>query len=374
MKKGLVLSTGLALFSMFFGSGNLVFPITVGEASGGYAFLASLGILLTGVLVPFLGVVTIMLFKGDQKAVFERLGGPAVFWFPLFALSLMGPFGVMARCITVAYASFKPLAPSLSLPLFSLLFCVTIFLFSLNKTRLISRLGNILTPVLLVALAAIGYFGLKDAHFPQATGSALKALKEGIFQGYQTMDLLAAFFFSTFVIRMLQSQTNEKNAIKTFLFSSFFAAGLLSIIYIGLVYLGNAYAPLLQSLPQEERLMAIAHQTLGPMAAPVVSIAVALACLTTAIVLASLFSDFFQKQVAKERINEKLSLALTLTIGFLISTLQFSGIAAFLGPILEAVYPALIVFTVLNISYKLWGLKMIRMPVTASLILKLLWI
>src|SRR5262245_8338583 len=105
--KLLIISTGFALFSMFFGSGNLVFPLVVGKESGGHYLLATLGIFLTGVVVPFLGVIAMMLYKGDNQKFFGSMGKPATFWFPLIALSLMGPFGVLARCITVAHGSFR---------------------------------------------------------------------------------------------------------------------------------------------------------------------------------------------------------------------------------------------------------------------------
>jgi LIVCS family branched-chain amino acid:cation transporter len=66
VKKNIILSTGLAMFSMFFGSGNLVFPLLVGQMSSGHYLSATLGILLTGVLVPFLGILAMILFNGDS--------------------------------------------------------------------------------------------------------------------------------------------------------------------------------------------------------------------------------------------------------------------------------------------------------------------
>ena len=89
----LVISTGFALFSMFFGSGNLVFPIAVGTECGGHCILAALGILLTGVVVPFLGVFGMLLYKGDLNSFFSYLGKPGIFLFSLLALSITGPFG-----------------------------------------------------------------------------------------------------------------------------------------------------------------------------------------------------------------------------------------------------------------------------------------
>src|SRR5690606_15625405 len=99
----------------------------------------------------------------------------------------------------------------------------------------------------------------------------------------------------------------------------------------------------------------IAEKILGPFAAPVIATAVMLACLTTAVVLTSLFADFLKKQVAKERIGHPLSLLATLGIAFSVSILGFAKIASYLSVILSAIYPALILFTVLAIFHKLWG-------------------
>lgn len=87
--KLLVVSTGFALFSMFFGSGNLVFPITVGLESEGHYLLAALGILFTGVVVPFLGVLGMMLYKGDIYSFFNCFGRKGTFIFSFLALALM---------------------------------------------------------------------------------------------------------------------------------------------------------------------------------------------------------------------------------------------------------------------------------------------
>ncbi len=373
--KFLILSTGLAMFSMFFGSGNLVFPLLVGQMSEGHYLLAFLGILLTGVLVPILGILVMLLFNGDQKSFFSRLGKPATFWFPLIALSLMGPFGVLARCITVAHGAFRLLIPDTTLWVFSLISCALIFLLTLRKNRIISLLGLILTPLLLVSLAAIAIFGLCKVDLPvsQLHGS-WESFKNGILQGYQTMDLLAAFFFSVFVIKHLKQKNTDASftSLPIFLKSSLVGAGLLSSVYFALVLLGSMYAPLLASIPPQEMLGFIAKQALGSFAAPVVCIAVILACLTTAIVLTSLFSDFLKHEISRNRLPTAVTLLTTLAIAFCISTLQFSGIMAFISPILEFIYPALIVMTVVSIFHKLWGFKSVRAPTAIAVLLKLL--
>ncbi len=359
---------------MFFGSGNLVFPLVVGQMSEGHFTLAALGILLTGVLVPFLGILVMLLFNGSSSDFFGRLGKPATFWFPLFALSLMGPFGVLARCITVAHGAFKLLTPSLSLWQFSLISCAVIFLLTIRKNRIVPLLGSVLTPVLLLSLAAIAFFGLKSADLPTTvTGSAWSSFKNGILQGYQTMDLLAAFFFSAFVIKHLKDrQTEETRSLSVFFKASLIGAGLLSLIYSVLVLLGAIYAPELAQVEPQEMLALVAEKAIGPLAAPIVCCAVVLACLTTAIVLASLFAEFLKKEVTKDRINLSTALITTLGIAFFTSILEFAGIARIIGPILEAIYPALIVLTVLGIFHKLWGWRSIRLPFALAFLAKLL--
>lgn len=378
-KNGLVVSTGFALFSMFFGSGNLVFPITVGQESGGNYLLAALGILLTGVAVPFLGVFGMMLYRGDIYSFFNSFGKRGVFIFSFLALALMGPFGVLARCLTVAHGALLLIFPNVSLPIASLIMCLVIYLFTLNKNKIVTLLGAILTPFLLIAIATIAFFGLKQSSLPPATDLiGWNAFKNGFFQGYQTMDLLAAFFFSQFIIKHLSSRFSanmeDPSALKVFCKASMVGAGILSSVYIALVLLGWIYSPLLFQKPPQEMLGLIAMESLGSMAAPCVCLAVIFACLTTAIVLASLFADFLRTEVAQEKIGNKMALFITLTIGFLVSTLEFSGIAQFLGPVLEIVYPALIALTLVNIACKFFSVKCSHWPFTITIVAKLCWI
>lgn len=359
-KKWLAATTGLALFSMFFGSGNLVFPITVGQESQGHYLMAAFGILLSGVLVPFLGVFGMLLHKGDIYSFFSPFGKKGTLLFAFLALALMGPFGVMARCLTVAHGALLLIFPDVSLPLASFLGCGIIYLLTANKNNIVSVLGNILTPFLLVAIALIAYFGLTGGSMPDVatTEGGAEAWKNGFFQGYQTMDLLAAFFFSQFIIRHLYSVSKEdfKNhsPLKVFIQSAVIGAAILAAIYVVLVVLGWVYAPLLVDVPPQKMLGVIAMASLGSIAAPCMAAAIVLACLTTAIVLTSLFADFLRIEVSNGRLGNKMSLLITLVIGFVVSTFDFAGIAKFIGPLLETIYPALIVLTLANIVHKLF--------------------
>jgi branched-chain amino acid:cation transporter, LIVCS family len=378
MKKyALILSTGFAMFSMFFGSGNLVFPLIVGQQSGGHYLISALGIFLTGVLVPFLGVLAMMLCKGSLSEFFRSIGRVGTFVFSLIALILMGPLGVLPRCILVAHGAFLQVFPSASLIWVSLSACVVIYFLTVNKNKIIPVLGSFLTPLLLVSILAIFILALVKGTLPTVTGSefAWNSFKVGFFQGYQTMDLLAAFFFSTFVIGHVQraspEDTSEKTYLKTFLKSAYVGGSILTIVYFFLVLLGSIYAPELKEIAPQEVFGFIALKTLGAYAAPCMCLAIVLACLTTAVVLASLFADFLHKELSQEKVGHRLSLGITLLIAFAMSTLKFSGIMNFLGPLISMIYPALIMLTLVNITHRIWGLKNSHWPTTLTLVAKI---
>jgi LIVCS family branched-chain amino acid:cation transporter len=364
--KWLVISTGFALFSMFFGSGNLVFPIAVGKESQGHFLYAAMGILLTGVFVPFLGVLGMMLYRGDISSFFRHFGKKGTFLFSFLALALMGPFGVLARCLTVAHGALLLILPNASLFYSSLCMCIVIYFMAINKNKIVSTLGTVLTPLLLLAIAVIAFFGLKGGSSLEiGTLESWEIFKNGFFQGYQTMDLLAAFFFSQFIIKHLQSKGSPQEGdpffLKHFYKSALIGGGILSMVYLLLVMLGWTYSSRLTDIPPQEMLGRIALQVLGPIAAPCVCLTILFACLTTAIVLASLFADFLKHQVSKDILGNKQSLILTLGIALGISTFDFAGIAKFLTPMLEAIYPGLIALTLLNIAAKFFRKKSVNL-------------
>ncbi len=377
-KKALILSTGFAMFSMFFGSGNLVFPLLVGQQSSGHYLLSSIGIFLTGVVIPFLGVLAMMLCKGNLQEFFRSIGKVGTFVFSLIVLMLIGPLGVIPRCLIVAHGALQQVLPSVSLVGASFFACIAVYFLTINRNKIIPVLGTILTPVLLIAIFAIAIVAVVREPLPVSSswdGASWSAFKYGFFQGYNTMDLLASCFFSTFVIEHLQNTKKgdvcEKTSLATFFRSALVGGGLLALVYFFLVVLGTIYAPQLASIQPQEIFGYVAFQTLGSLAAPCMCIAVVLACLTTAVVLAALFADFLRKDVLQNKIGNKVALFITMVIAFFMSTLKFSGIMMILGPVVEIVYPALIMLTIVNIIHKLWGLKNSHWPTTLTLAVKI---
>jgi LIVCS family branched-chain amino acid:cation transporter len=96
-----------------------------------------------------------------------------------------------------------------------------------------------------------------------------------------------------------------------------------------------------------------------------------MACLTTAIALAAVFSDFLHRVIFKNKVSYSTCLIITLVLNYFISILEFTGIMKFLAPILEVCYPSLILLSILNILYKLFGFKMVKTPTIAVFLISL---
>lgn len=367
----LTVTAGFAMFAMFFGSGNLVFPLAIGAETTSQSMPAIIGLALTGVCIPFLGLLSMILFKGDKQAAFSYIGKWPALLLTFAMLSLMGPFGVAARCIIVAYGGVSQLFPFMSLEVFGVVWAIISGLIILRQGGWINVIGRYLTPVLLLSLLVIIVAGLWYAPLTKESNlTGAEAFGVGLDQGYQTMDLLAAFFFSVTVVNYLNKALvgqNTTKILKMSLASSFVGAGLLTLIYIGFVMLGAAYSNELLPIAAEQRLTFIAQQTLGSTAMIIVATAVALACLTTFIVLIVLFAEFLTHEVSCKKIPYKWSVVITLGISYVISLLGFTALAAWIGQALQIAYPALIAFSLALILYRLTKINIIAVAFWGAL-------
>lgn len=374
LKSGTI-STGLAVFSMFFGAGNIVFPLAIGQYAQSNSPYAILGILITAVLVPFLGLTTMTLFRGNYMEFFGRMGKVPGFLMALFLLALIGPLGAMPRCVTLSYSTFLLLFPDLSLLPYSLVACLLVFLLAYSQQKLLDILGYILTPVLVGSLFFIIVKGLIGA--PVAIASVhdpMHVFFLGFLEGYKTMDLLGALFFSSVVLVCLEEELgvhdveNKRSMMRMTLKAGCIGTGLLALVYVGFSFLAAAYAPELTDTPKDFLLGQIALNVLGPYAGVIACTAVVLACLTTAIALAAVFSQFLHETIFNGKVHYHVCLAITMLITFLLSMLGFGGIDNLLGPLLAVIYPALIMLTAVNLAYKLWGFSWVKLPVYATLV------
>lgn len=357
------LVVGLAIFSMFFGAGNVIFPLAVGQFAGDKNFFSSMGLLLTATLVPILGVIAMVLCDGKYRLFFNRLGAIPGFCLALIIISLLGPLGSTPRCIALSYAAFSNSFLEISSASFSLIACGLIFLLTFRKKHLFTICGTILTPLLLIALALIVSIGFFTADsLPPSSLTSRGAFFYGMVEGYNTMDLLASFFFSSTILHLLKMRSEPSQGTRIALWASLIGGGLLGVVYLGFSYLAAFHGAHIAST-KDELLASIMMHIAGPYAGPLVCLTIGLACLTTAIALLLAFVDFMQKEVFKERVPDWVLLMGALIVTFFISTFELNGIGAFLSPILQICYPGLIVLTLLNLLHHFTGFKMVKIPV-----------
>jgi len=366
---------GLAIFSMFFGAGNLIFPLALGQFAGDKTLSAIAGLILTAVLMPIAGVIAMVLFEGNYSQFFGRLGKIPGLLLALTVISLLGPLGSTPRCIALSYATFHAISPGLSSLAFSALSCEIIFFCAVRKNRLLALLGWGLTPLLLGLLGIIIVMGLISAPAASTSASSHLALcLHGLREGYNTMDLLAAFFFSSVILNLLRSKLGEEELqngthLRTAYQASVIGALLLALVYVGFSYLAAFHGQDLATHSKESLLALLITKIAGPYAGIVVSITVGLACLTTAIALISAYADFMHREILKEKVSYELILAASLLVTMWVSTFEFGGIAAFLGPVLQICYPGLIALTMLNIAHRLHGFMPIKRMVLGTFLL-----
>lgn len=364
--------SGFAMFSMLFGAGNIVFSLAIGQYAQDQNLYAMLGLLITAVGVPFLGLIAMTLFDGDYKGFFERMGKVPGFLLVTFILGLIGPFGAIPRCVALSYSTTKMYLPTISLPVFSAIACFVIFLLTFRRTRILDVVGYILTPLKLGTLLLIILIGFIMAPVaPVAPHDQWALFIHGLKEGYQTMDLLGAFFFCSVILVCLKKDADPsdpqsgKRLIAQTLKASCIGAALLAFIYMGFSFVAAFHSDALVGSSPDELIAKVSMHVLGPYGALIVCLAVAFACLTTSIALSTVFAEFIHKDLAQGRIGYVPALIGTLIITYFVSTLNFTGIAKMLAPILQLCYPALIVLCVVNILYKLYAFKPVKIPVLA---------
>lgn len=348
---------GLALFSMFFGSGNLIFPLFLGQFAEDQWVFASLGFFTTAVLLPLSGVAAMVVYKGDYGTFFGCFGKKIGFLAILTLLTVWIPLGSGPRCAALAYASMLPYTDSpLPIWLFSIIYCSITLVVVYKKSRILDILGYFLTPLLLLCLAMIIIKGVNISDLiPSAVSlESLPRFFRGLSEGYNTMDLIASFFFSASIIEILRRQSDdEKLTLTTTLKASLVGAGLLAIVYVGLICLAVSHSGILNDVPKEQLLVYLAKNVLGSQLGVVASLAVFLACFTTSVALATVYAEFIAEKILGNKEKYHLGLIATQIVTFVMSITGLEGITAVTEPVLQIFYPMLMIMIAINL-YRKW--------------------
>ena len=145
--------TGMALFAMFFGAGNLIFPVMIGVDAGVSFTPAILGFLGTGVLLPVLGIVAAATSQEGVTGISSRIGKYPGLVFTIVIFLSTGMLYAIPRVGTVSYEmAAVPLigaerAGSGALMIYTAVFFTVTFFLALNPKGFLDRIGAWLTPL-----------------------------------------------------------------------------------------------------------------------------------------------------------------------------------------------------------------------------------
>ena len=240
---------GLALFAMFFGAGNLIFPPELGVKSGPLWFVGFLCFLIADAGLAVLGVIAMAKVDGDINNITGTMGKKAGVILNTVVILCIGPGVAIPRTATVSYGLgaapvFGLAADGLPLAIYSVVFFLIVLALTIKPSKVVDIVGKFLTPFLVIALLVLIVIGfVKPGSDIQAAiegFNAAETVKYGINQGYQTMDGMAALFFGIIIINAVRANghTEKSATTREVLKSSVIAGVLLFIVYGGLAYLG----------------------------------------------------------------------------------------------------------------------------------------
>lgn len=359
-----IVSVGFMLFALFFGAGNLIFPVMLGQMAGENVWAANAGFIVTGVGLPILGVLALGFSgKSDLQSLAGRVHPIYGILFTCALYLSIGPLFAIPRTATVSYEiGIKPFfgenAGFLPLLIFSLIFFSITLFFSLRSSKLVDVIGKVLTPLLLLSIGVlITFVFLKPIGEIQApTENYLNnAFFKGFQEGYLTMDALAAFVFGIIIINTIKNsgEVTKKEIMTSSLKVALIAGVLLATIYSSLAYMGATSVSELGTLDNGGAILAaVAAHYFGTFGNALLSVIVIAACLTTSIGLITSCAAYFSKLVPSLSYTRW---AVIFTIfSTIIANFGLSKLISISVPVLVALYPLAICILVLTFLHPLF--------------------
>ena len=349
-----VLLTGFALFAMLFGAGNLIFPPMLGYETNSSWIPTMLAFTITGVGFPFLGILSVSIVGNGIKDFANRVSPMFSTIFAIISILAIGPMLAIPRTGATAY-EITFLHNGMNNTIYKYIYLICYFgiviLFSLRASKVIERVGKILTPILLLLLFLIIAKGIFFSGLSIKPDIYPYAFKKGFLEGYQTMDTIASIAYAGIILKAIK---NGRNLTQKQEFSFLIKAGLVAILSLALIYGGFALVgakmhSVLVTNDKIELLVKTTSYLLGNYGNLVLAICVAGACLTTAIGLVATVGEFFSSITSFK--YEKIVI-FTVIISFLLSILGVESIIRISVPILVFIYPVMISLIILNLFGK----------------------
>lgn len=343
---------GFALFAMFFGAGNVVFPPYLGMHAGEqwangflFYFIADIGLALVAMFA--------ILHAGGADNITGRIGHAASNVLMCAVILCIGPMVAIPRtAATTLEMSVTPFFSGMSPVVFSIIFFAVILLLSIKQSAVIDIVGKILTPALLIGLLVLIVKGFVSpiGDIVDTGVSASEVTVNGIKSGYQTMDVLAAMAFGIIILSSADEKgyTDSKSAAKMIGIAAALSGVLLMIVYFGLTYLGATASTVFPTdISRANLVIGIVELLLGKAGLIIFAIVVALACITTAVALVSSSASFFAK-LADDKISYSVFVVVICVSSAIISNLGLDMIIAIATPVLDIVYPPMLVLILLS--------------------------
>ena len=354
------------LFGMFFGAGNLIFPIALGQHAGSNVWLAFAGLFITGVGMPLLGVAALGISR--STGLFDlsgKAGRPYGMFFTCLLYLTIGPFFAIPRCATTSFTvGLEQILPQsdwtwLYLLLFSVLFFAVALFFSLRPGKILTWIGKVLNPAFLLFLGilvivALLHPGAAISQVEPLDGYASQPFFTGFLEGYNTMDALASLAFGIVVIQVIKDlDVEDPGAVA----GSTVRSGIFSCLFMGVIYLAVTIVGV-QSRGLFEpaanggvALAQIARHYLGSAGLLVLAATVTLACLKTAVGLITSCAETFSALFPNGPTYRIWAIIFS-AISFLFANLGLSAIIDYSIPVLMFLYPLAIVLILLALIGK----------------------
>ena len=351
---------GSMLFGMFFGAGNLIFPVYMGQLSGANSIPAIIGFCMTGVGLPLLGIAAIGISKSE--GLFDASKKVST-WFSYFFTVILylsiGPLFAIPRTATVSFTTgITPFITAgqtqLGLFIYTLIFFALVLLFSLRPSKIMTWIGKYINSIFLIllfcllALSFIKPIGSFTSVQP-TDGYISQPFFTGLLEGYNTMDALASLAFAIVLINAIKEFhiKDAKEIAKITLKSGVIAVALMALIYFGLTILG-AQSVLLQGASENGgvALAILAKHYYGSVGNVLLAGIMIFACLKTAIGLVTSCAETFVEVFPKTVSYRIYAIGFTL-ISFLLSNFGLDRILKYSLPALLFLYPITIVFVLL---------------------------
>ncbi|MBP2097771.1 LIVCS family branched-chain amino acid:cation transporter [Enterococcus rivorum] len=355
------------LFGLFFGAGNLIFPVHMGQAAGSSIFLANLGFLITGIGLPFLGVIAIGISKSNGLFdLASRISKHYAIIFTVLLYLTIGPFFALPRLATTSFEiGFAPFIPAeqdkLFLAIFSILFFIIAWAFSRKPSKLLDYVGKFLNPLFLFLLAILIILAfLTPLGTIQSAAISPDYLQspffKGFTEGYNTLDALASLAFGIIIVSTIRGMgVEEPNEIaKDTIKSGAVSVILMGIIYTLLAYMGTMSAGTFSVSENGGIALAqIANHYLGNLGSILLALIILLACLKTAIGLITAFSETFVELFPQK--SYSFYIAIASIFPCLFANIGLTNIIQFSIPILMFLYALAMTLMLLVIASPLFG-------------------